>query len=181
MAPYSRKRVSEFFQKSNEASTMLEKGQALENLICYVFQKVPGVIVTRRNEMNAFGTEEIDVAFWNEKHPGGFYFLPHIIIAECKNWSKPVGSQEVGYFNQRLQNRGLDYGILIAANGITGSGPELKRAHYEITMALSRGLHIIILTIEEIQALSTTRDLVRLLKEKLCELAVSGTIKRASR
>jgi len=176
MAAYSRKRVSEFFKKSNEANTKLEKGQALENLICYVFEKVPGITVTIRNKINTFNTEEIDVAFWNEKHSGGFYFLPHIIIAECKNWSKPVGSPEVSYFIQKLQNRGLDYGIVIAAKGITGSSSELTCAHHEVTMALSRGLHIIILTLEEIQGLSTTEDLVALLKKKLCGLAVSGTI-----
>jgi len=46
----------------------------------------------------------------------------------------------------------------------------------QITMALSRGLRIIVLTREENEALAETSDLVKLLKEKLCELAVKGTI-----
>jgi hypothetical protein len=42
------------------------QGRALEDLICYVFAQVPGISITRRNEMNAFRTEEIDVALWND-------------------------------------------------------------------------------------------------------------------
>jgi hypothetical protein len=155
---------------------MTGKGRALEDLICYVFQKVPGITVTRRNTMNAFETEEIDVAFWNERNRTGFYFLPHLIVVECKNWSHPIGSEEVSYFSQKLQNRGLDYGILVAVNGVTGSDEDLTRAHYEIAMALSRGIRIIVITREEIASLSDTVALVKLLKEKLCDLAISGTV-----
>ena len=72
--------------------------------------------------------------------------------------------------------QGRDYGILIAAKGITGASYDLDRAHYEIAMALGRGLHILVLTRSEIVTLTDTSQLVRLLKEKLCELAVAGTI-----
>jgi hypothetical protein len=176
MARFSQQVIQRYFQQGIIATTMTEKGRALEDLICYVFEKVPGITVTRRNLMNVFETEEIDIGFWNEKDPIGLYFFPHIIIVECKNWSRPVGSEEVGYFSQKIQNRGLDYGILIAANGITGSSEDISRAHYEIAMALSRGIHIIVITKEEIQSLDDTSSLVKLLKEKLCDLAISGTV-----
>lgn len=176
MARFSCNKIQDFFQQGDLATTTTEKGRALESLICYVFEKVPGIIVTKRNELNVFNTEEVDVAFWNEKHPKGFYFLPHIIIVECKNWSQAVGSNEVSYLSEKLLNRGLDYGVLVAANGITGSGEDLNRAHYHITMALSRGKHILVITREEIEALTDTADLTKLLKEKLCELAIHGTV-----
>lgn len=164
-----------YFQRGDTATTMTEKGRALEDLICYIFGKVPGITVTRRNPLNTFATEEIDVAFWNEGSPTGFYFLPHIIVVECKNWSNPVGSEEVSYFSQKLQHRGLDYGILIAANGITGTNEDITRAHYEVAMALSAGVHILVVTKDEIEFLTETSSLVRLIKEKLCDLAISGT------
>lgn len=176
MARYSQIKIADFFQQGDNAGTMADKGRALENLICYMFEKVPGIKVSRRNVMNTFETEEIDIAFWNDKKIKGFVFLPYLILVECKNWSNPVGTMEVSYFIHKLQNRGIDHGVLIAANGITGSSDEISRAHYEIAMALSKGLRIVIITREEINQLSTTENLVQLFKEKLCELTVSGTI-----
>lgn len=176
MPRLSAKRIRDYFQQGDNSITTVEKGKALEDLICYLVEKVPGIEVVKRNQLNAFDTEEIDVAFWNNQAPNGFYFLPHIILVECKNWSKPVGSQEVSYFANRLRNRGCDYGILVATNGITGVAEDLTRANYELAMALAQGLRILVITRVEIEALRSTEQLVLLFKEKLCELTVSGTL-----
>lgn len=176
MSRISARQIQALLEKGLNAPTRTEQGQALEELICYLFNRVPGIEIVKRNILNIFATEEIDVAFWNARLQNGLYFLPHILLVECKNWSVPVASQEVAYFAQRLQNRGRDHGILIAANGISGSAREINRAHYEIAMALSRGLHILVLTRAELMALRSTEQLICLLKEKLCELAVSGTV-----
>jgi hypothetical protein len=144
--------------------------------MCYIFSRAPGITISRRNRLNAFSTEEVDVAFWNEKSVRGFYFLPHIILVECKNWSNPVGSDEVSYFSRKLENRGADHGVLVAVNGITGSSQELTDAHYEIAMSLVRGIHILVVTREEIESLTHSGSLVKLLKEKLCDLAIMGTV-----
>lgn len=89
-------------------------------MICYLFGLVPGVAITHRNDMNPFNTEEIDVALWNEQDAGGLHFLPNVILIESKNWSNPVSSIEVNWFDTKLRNRGLDFGILISPHGITG-------------------------------------------------------------
>lgn len=174
MARYSSARIEEYFQRGNSATTTTEKGRALEDLICYIFEKVSGIPITERNRMNVFHTEEIDVAFWNDRSQRGFYFLPHVILVECKNWSRPVGSEEVAYFLKKLENKGLDFGVLVAINGITGSSSNSTRANFEVSMALARGIRLIVLTREEIEHLVKTDDLVRLFKEKLCKLALSG-------
>jgi hypothetical protein len=176
MARLSSQRIREYFEIGDNAETTYEQGRALEDLVCYVFERVPGIEVAKRNILNTFETEEIDVAFWNNRQDNGFHFLPNVLLVECKNWSRPIGSQEVGYYVQRIQNRGRDHGILVAANGITGSDDDRDRAHYEIAMALGRGIHILLLTREELINLSDTSELVKLMKEKLCELAVSGTV-----
>ena len=176
MAKLSANRIQALLQMGASATTTTAKGRALEDLICYIFAKVPGIEVVKRNTLNAFNTEEIDVALWNNRNANGLYFLPNILLVECKNWSYPLGSQEVAYFVQRLQNRGRDHGILVAANGITGNAHDLTAANYEIAMALGRGLHILVVTRAEIETLRDTHQLHRLLKEKLCELAVSGTM-----
>lgn len=176
MVTISQNKIRGLFQIGDQQNgSTLEKGKALEDLICYLFGKVPGIEIARRNALNQFQTEETDIALWNNKSKAGFQFLPYQILVECKNWSGPVGSTEVSYFVSRLQNRGLDYGILIAVKGITGNNPGITAAHYEVAMALPKGIRIIILTKEEILALKDTKEVVRLVKEKLCDLVVSGT------
>lgn len=176
MVRISQRLIHAHLQRADAANTMAGKGRALEDLICYIFGKVPGIKITRRNPQNAFATEEIDVAFWSDTNPNGLYFLPNIVIVECKNWSNPVGSAEVSYFSEKLRHRGLDYGILVAANGITGNQADLTRAHYEVAMALRDGIRIIVITRDEIAALNDTASLVRIVKKKLCDLAVAGTV-----
>ena len=109
-------------------------------------------------------------------HGDGFYFLPNIILVECKNWSKPVSSEEVNWFDSKLKRRGQSFGILIAANGITGNSQNVESAHEIIRVALSEGRQLVVITQTEIKTLQTTQDLVSLIQEKLCELVVSGTL-----
>lgn len=151
------------------------KGRALEDFVCYLFPLVPGVEIAERNALNAFHTEEIDVALWNARHSRGFYFLPNLVLVECKNWSNACGSQEVSYFVNRLRQRGCDHGILFAAGGITGIPEDITRAHFEIATALADGIRVIVLTPEDIRSLTNTIELVDLVKRKLCQLVVSGT------
>jgi hypothetical protein len=152
-----------------------EKGRALEDFICYLFPFVPGVEIAERNALNAFDTEEVDVALWNDRHRRGLYFLPNLLLVECKNWSHPCGSQEVSYFVNRLRQRGCDHGLLIATNGVTGSADDLTRAHFEIATALAAGIRVLVVTSAELENLRSSDEMVVLLKKKLCQLVVSGT------
>lgn len=175
MTNYATGRINSYFSRGELAPNTTEKGKALEDLICYVFSKIPGISITRRNQLNAFLTEEVDVAFWNEKPTKGLPFMPNIILVECKNWRNPVGSAEVAWFIQKLRNRGRDYGILVASNGITGCPTEITDSHMQISNALQNGIYVIVLTRRELESLNNTDELIKLIKEKLCELAVSGT------
>lgn len=176
MTAIDQTRVAALFHSGATASTTKAKGDALEELICYVFGTVPGISVTRRNQRNAFDTEEIDVAFFNEQIPTGLPFLPWIILVECKNWQSPVGSEHVSWFDTKIRNRGVEFGILIAANGITGDPALLTDAHLTIARALQERRRMIVITQDELVRLTDSSQLVHIIKEKLCELAVRGTI-----
>jgi hypothetical protein len=176
MPDISHEIIKKYFDAGNQAKTTFEKGRALEDLVCYLFEQVPGVSIGKRNTLNTFKSEEIDVAFWNRMDVDGFYFLPNIILVECKNWSQPVGSEEVNWFDSKLKRRGQPFGILIAANGITGNSQKVEAAHEIIRVALSEGRQLIVITKVEIENLRFTEQLVRLIQEKLCELVVSGTL-----
>ncbi|MGC9298976.1 restriction endonuclease [Bacillus cereus] len=175
MSRLSNGRIHQFFAKGDLAATTTEKGKALEDLTCYIFEKVSGITVTARNELNVFDTEEIDVAFWNDQLQNGLYFLPYTILVECKNWSNAVGSSEVSWFDRKLENHGQSFGILIAANGITGNPTDRNRAHEIIRDALKQKREIIVITREELEQLSSTKEIIELIKRKKCLLAVSGS------
>jgi hypothetical protein len=168
--------VAALFTAGDHAATNAARGRALEDLIAYLFELIPGISVTARNELNAFDAEEIDLAFWNEGHPAGLRIFDHLILVECKNWSSPVGYPELAVFHDKLQSRGRSLGILVAAAGITGDPTSLTNAHSVLARALSQGREILVITRHEIEQLSDTDELVRLLKRKRAQLAVSGTI-----
>ena len=176
MPRYSRKKIRSFFTKAAAAPTKAEKGKLLEDLACYLFEAVPGISQSARDTKNTYDTEEIDVAFWNERHSRGLKELNFLLLVECKNWAAPVGSMEVNWFITKIRNRALDFGVLIAAHGITGSADDKKQAHDVVSKALMDGVRIVILTRTEIEALDSSEELVATLKRKLCELIVSGTV-----
>lgn len=176
MARYSIRTLGNHFHTCDNGGTNQIKGRAFEDLACYLFETVPGVSIALRNQMNAYNNEEIDVAVWNDKSRYGLAFLPNVVLIECKNWSNPVSSIEVNWFCQKVASRGLDFGILIANNGITGDAIDLTAAHNTIAFHLAQKRRIIVITREEINAFRTTDDLVNLIKEKICLLSVAGRI-----
>lgn len=176
MPELSQPTISNHLRRGLNARTFNARGRALEDLMCYVFEQVPGIEIVQRNAMNAFRTEEIDIALWNNQDGEGFHFLPPVLLVECKNWRQPVGSQEVAYFATRMRHRGCDYGFLVAASGLTGIPEELTAAHFELATALAEGRRIILLTNGDLDALTHTDDLVTLVKRRMCELVVSGSV-----
>jgi hypothetical protein len=176
MASYSRKVIKQYLLRADQAKTTAGKGRALEDLALYLFEKIPGLSHPRRDKKNKFHTEEIDLAFWNDLHPAGLKSINAIILVECKNWSKPVGSMEVSWFLTKIRNCALDFGILLAAHGITGSSQDRDEAHHIVAQALKDGVRLIIITREEIEELKTSQQLVEMIKEKLCDLHVTGTV-----
>jgi predicted helicase len=176
MAKYSKAILATHLHDCDHGATNQIKGKAFEDLACYLFETVPGVNSSARNVKNAFKNEEIDVAVWNDKATDGLNFLPNIVLIECKNWTKPVSSIEVSWFATKLQSRGLDFGILIASKGVTGNAAELNAAHNTISIQLSMGRRIIVITRKEINTLIDTDDMIELIKQKLLELVVGGKI-----
>ncbi|HZM80338.1 MAG TPA: restriction endonuclease [Candidatus Limnocylindrales bacterium] len=176
MTEIDRSRIAAFLTLGDTATTSTARGRALEDLIAYLFELIPGISVTARNQLNAFEAEEIDVAFWNEGEPAGLRMFDHILLVECKNWSAPTGYPELAIFNDKLQSRGRPMGVFVAASGITGEPEGLTAAHSVLARALHQGREILVITRHEIEKLVDTDDLVRLLKQKRAQLAVSGTI-----
>ena len=177
MVALSQQKIVALLADGDAAPTAFEKGRKLEEVIAYVFGKVPGVKFYKSNIINNAGSEEVDVAFFNGKQRGGLPFLEYFLLVECKNWSSPVGAIHVRKFATKLKHRACPYGVLVAANGITGIMQDRTAAHDAIRMALAvEDISIIVVTRNELEAWIDTSEVVDLFKLKLCELTVDGSI-----
>ncbi|HSH59118.1 MAG TPA: restriction endonuclease [Acidimicrobiales bacterium] len=157
-----------------KAANTSEQGRAHEDLAVHLFESVPGCRV-ERNIMNDFQTEEVDVAVGNDGLPAGLPGLANVILVECKDWSHPVSSQAVGYFINKLANRSVELGILIATNGIAGQKEHRNAVALGIG-AIARGIKLLVITNDDIMALSSTADFVDLVKRRYLRAVAAGTV-----
>ena len=67
MVALSQSRVRSLFAAGRAAPLAFDKGRKLEKLVRYVFATIPGVEFYKSNILNTSGSEEIDVAFFNNK------------------------------------------------------------------------------------------------------------------
>ncbi|MGP0067998.1 MAG: hypothetical protein ACLQGP_30935 [Isosphaeraceae bacterium] len=159
-------------KRADNAGTNDEKGQIFEDLIVYLFSKVPGVPQIRRNSISVFRSEELDLVIWNNKHAKGLISLNTWIPVECKSSLHPIGSRELQVFISKIERRALDFGILIAWQGITGDPATLTGAHDHASTALIKGIRVIIITRQDIENLTSTEDLVGLIRTRICDLII---------
>jgi hypothetical protein len=146
-----------------------QRGLLLEQLVERVISTIPGVKCNSRRTRTAFNSEEIDLGFWNSRAKRGLAGLefPELILVECKNWSRPVGSMEVCWFLTKLKRRSFRFGILVAMNGITGDGTDLSEAHEIVAYFLQHEVRLVVITRSDLEQLKSGGDLVNLIKRRL--------------
>jgi hypothetical protein len=175
MAAYNLAVIQGYLAVVDNPPTTAAKGKAFEDLACYLLDGIPGIKITARNEMNTFATEEIDVACKNENDPSGLGGLADFFLVECKGWRDAVNSEQVSWFLTKIRHRGVRFGILMAANGITGEPEHLSRANFLVGVEMATfGIKMVIVTREEIEKLTSGEDLAKLVIQKVCVLHASG-------
>ena len=153
------------------------RGRALEDVVCDILGRVPGVEVAERNVVNVAGTEEVDILFWNRRLQEGFYLLETPFLVECKNWASPVPAREIINFSHLLKKRACRDGILVAAGGITGRPGTLTGAYYEVSVALAEGRRILVITRPELESFTHTDQVVERLKKGILDLSTLLTLR----
>ncbi|WP_285374256.1 restriction endonuclease [Pseudomonas sp. lyk4-TYG-107] len=152
---------------AGDAGNTAEKGAALEEVVAKTLCQLEGVGVIKRNILDNAGSLEIDILLYNHRLRDGLPFLPTHLIIECKNWQAPVNSATLTVFTGKLRKFRVDFGILVAANGITGDAQDRTAAHAHLRSVYDRdGLAVIVITRAEIEALRDTEDLGLLMREK---------------
>jgi hypothetical protein len=100
------------------------------------------------------------------------------ILVECKSSPDPLGSRDVAWFLLKLECRSREFGILVALGGITGDPNPKSSAHEIVARFLSfpKKVRLIVFARSDIVSLTSTDDLVRLVKAKYCDLIARGTV-----
>lgn len=147
-----------------------ERGRALEDLIAAAFAAIPGVSVRARNATSVFENEELDLVMTNRGVETGLTVPGSYFSVECKNWARPVGAVEVSWFATKLRRSSQSFGVLVAANGVTGRGRTRTAAHFEAAAALGEGQAVVVLTLKELEWLGSGEQLADLLVEKHAHL-----------
>jgi len=115
-------------------ATTADKGRSLEDLASYLFLLVHGW-VPRRNLLGEDQSFETDIVVRNLSRASNLTaeLLGRHFLVECKNWRKPVGVKDVGYFLYRMHLTHAGFGVILTKAGITG-----RKANEEAARGLVR-------------------------------------------
>lgn len=156
------------------AATNQQKGQSFEHLSIYMFEHLEGVEVTEHDIR--MPSEEIDIVLWNAQTEEILRPWDAVILVECKNWSATVGAPVLDNFVNKVRRRALTTGIFVAANGVTGGFVRGDGADPGavgiLTSALQDGIRVIVITMDDIRAITSLDDIRTLIKKRYCGLYV---------
>lgn len=174
MTSYDATRIAAFADTGlNKALTTKERGDALEELTCYLLDGISG-LKYRRNDRDPFQSQEIDITVANAQMSTWMRTFPTAMLVECKNWDKRVGVTAVTDFIFKLMAKSVELGILVAANGVTGSKKQLTASYQRIAIAQSKGHRILVVSLGELRTITTAGELETLLLDKLMEVVARG-------
>lgn len=142
-----------------------------------IFCEIPGISIEGQDVNNAFGTQEMDLFFWNTRERDGLHFLDCPLIVECKGWSRKVSGRELRQFATLLRDRGRRSGIFIALHGITGNSQATTAGFYHLTTALTDGQLVLVITGKDLANASHPSNLIALLQRRMLDL-VKGQVLR---
>ena len=174
MTAYSRRRIEDYIALGQDKTQSTKaRGDALEDLICYLLGELPGVSYLS-NARDPFQSQEIDITVANAGVSTWMRIFPSAILVECKNWDERVGVCAVTDFIFKLMAKYVEVGIIVAANGITGDPQELTASYQRISIAQSKGHRVLVITMEHLNKINTTEDFEQLLNECFLRAVGSG-------
>jgi len=158
-----------YYCRGGHASTTFH-GRALEEMAVWLFSQLPGLQVRSTNRFSHDGSQEIDVIAYNSGVANvdeGFPMKNNtMLLLECKNWTKKADSSDVAWFDWKMKLGGVEHGVMISAQGITGDQKRRTFAAAIVAKALTEKRFIYIVTLSELEALSSIQDLRELLIDK---------------
>lgn len=173
MAKISQPKINQILSLIRKSESIEEQQYAMKWLMTNVLEKIPGLSVTENNDSNKSKANEIKIVCWNEQLADGLYFFPSILVVGSINWLDPVSSNHIKWFVGNMKKMGLSCGILFAVGKLTEDEAERSDTRDLISLALGDEREVVILDGSDLEKITSSEQLVALIKEKLCELAVA--------
>lgn len=109
-----------FIEKAEFAKTNHEKKLTFEYLAVFLIGAVNGLTVIGHDKRGA--SEEIDL--WVSNASDDNFWQRNVgdpFIVECKNWMDPVGVTEIRKLLSIMEDKKVQFALLLAKNGVTGT------------------------------------------------------------
>lgn len=175
MADYSQEKIRLLIKQCKDTSlSTTARGRAFEEAFGYLLSGLPGVVY-QRDTLNFFGSDEIDIAVANSPAISGLGCFPPLFLVEAKGWDNPVDSASIGSFTDKLRDRHIELGILVVANGVTGTKESRRNAYHKASSAQTSGKRLVLVTMDELLMMKTSDQFATFLVRRLLGLAASGT------
>jgi ABC-type lipopolysaccharide export system ATPase subunit len=164
-----------FFDLRNQTrveQNTTEKGRLLEQLVIEMMKSLTGVSISEHDIRTT--TEEIDIVLLNLRVCDAFVSLPNDIFIECKNWSTPIGVAEIDHFIATLRRNGVDFGILVARHGVTGT--QFREGQNAILQERQHKRRVIVITWENIELINNIQDIYDMIQHKFGALIIGKVL-----
>lgn len=165
---YDRVCLVELYERCKSTGSAVARGRALEDLVEFVFIKIPSVKLYQRDVRDEDGAQEVDLVFSHYPAISGIPISDITVLVECKNEASRASASQIREFGTKLRTRSLPIGVFIAARGLAGTRG--KSAHAAIRDELALGSTIIVVVSSELANLESHEEFVLLLMDRLLEL-----------
>ncbi|WP_418284890.1 restriction endonuclease [Halorubrum sp. DTA46] len=156
----------------DEADSTIEKGDSFERLAVLLFSGISFLQMRDRKFRTNTGEIDVIIEYQGSNHLTIFDDYSRFILAECKNWSGSVGSDQIRVFKDRLNEHGVDLGIFFARNGISGdTGANASKRVRDVFR--DEGIAIIVISDYELEQIKRGLSFYDILDQKLYELRFS--------
>lgn len=122
-----------------EDSSSNEKGKALEELMAYLSSSISGFEV-RADIRTRDAQHDLIIRNTIQEDPI-FQEFGRYILVECKNWEESVGVKEVRDFISKIRFAYCTSGIMVARNGVTGSGKDSEKDKRDAELVILKEFH----------------------------------------
>ncbi|TBZ97439.1 restriction endonuclease [Rhizobium leguminosarum] len=146
----------QLIERVEKAETNDDKGKSLEALAAFLLGGVPGLRCKYSNLRTRSSEIDLVVEYVpSTRRLSLFDEVGQYALVECKNWSRPVGADQVRNFISKLDKCKARLGVIFAKNGITGEA-DGTAALREIQSDFDRhGKMVLVFSLQELKSIDS--------------------------
>ncbi|MDK4724986.1 restriction endonuclease [Rhizobium phaseoli] len=146
----------DLIERVEKAETNDAKGKSLEALASFLLTGVPGLRCKYSNLRTRSSEIDLVVEYVpSTRRLSLFDEVGQYALVECKNWSRPVGADQVRNFMGKLGKCKARLGVIFAKNGITGQA-DGTAALREIQSYFDRdGTMVLVFSLQELRPIDS--------------------------